>query len=113
MVRLISGLYWRDVKLLIFSGLEKLKRDSMVRRFKKWGPGFNLKFDIKVKKVTNKWHNLLHFTTEEDSSRVPGLWLNSQNGKPIIQLSVDNTALIGKIKDKLEDMEVSLSHFLL
>ena len=73
----------------------------MVRILKKWGPGFNLKFDINVTKITNKWHNLLHFTKEKDSSRVPGLWLNSQNGKPIIQLSVDNTALIGRIKDKL------------
>ena len=84
----------------------------MVRDLKKWGPGFNLKFDIKIKKVTNEWHNLLHFTTEDDSSRVPRLWLNSQNGKPIIQLSADNTALIGRIKDKLDDMDVSLGHFL-
>ena len=86
------------VKLLTFSGLENLKRNSMVRSLNKWGPGFNLKFDINVTKITNKWHNLLHFTTEEDSSRVPGLWLNSQNGKPIIQLSIENKALIGKIE---------------
>ena len=62
---------------------------------------------MKITKMPVGWHNIVHLTTEgnccEAGSRIPGLWLNSKNGKPYLYAAI---ALIGS--DHVPDKEITV-----
>ena len=50
---------------------------------------------MKITNSPDSWHNILHLTTGESccdsGTRIPGVWLNSRNGKPYLMASITMT----------------------
>ena len=63
---------------------------------------------MKITKSPVGWHNILHLTTGGNccgaGSRIPGVWLNSRNGKPYLYATV---AIIGVEKRKDITLEMN------
>ena len=66
-----------------------MKKNYLFKTFDRWGPDFDIKFDMKVlRSPKSEWTNIMHFTTRSDcvdsapgsncgkGTRVPGLWLH-------------------------------------
>ena len=55
-------------------------KDNLALTFDKWGPVFEITFDMKIIKVPDDWHNLYHWTTGRDSTRYPAIFIMSNFG---------------------------------
>ena len=43
---------------------------------------------MRIVNLPTAWHNILHFTTGGDNIRIPGLWLLTREGKPILKVVI-------------------------
>ena len=70
-------------------------KGNLVKTFSNFGPDFTITFNMKITKLPFGWHNVLHLTTGlsccEEGSRIPGLWLNSDSGKPFLHTDIGMT----------------------
>ena len=68
------------------------RKSYLVKTFSKFGPDFTITFEMKITKKPVGWTNILHLTTGKDccgaGTRIPGVWLNSRNGKPYLHATI-------------------------
>ena len=63
-------------------GTSQIQENRLVQTIDTWGPDFNIKFDMRIVKLPNGYHNILHYTTGGNANRIPALWLDSHRGRP-------------------------------
>ena len=67
---------------------------------------------MKITEVPVDWHNILHFTTGDNccgaGSRIPGLFLNSDDGNPYLNAAI---AMTGLIKAQSIELEMNKQYF--
>jgi len=72
-----------------------VERGNLNRTFSNFGPDFTITFDMRITEVPVDFHNILHLTYGRDcceaGTRIPGVWLNSSNGKPYLHAAIAMT----------------------
>merc|ERR1712157_311165 len=69
------------------------RQGNLAKMFESWGQNYQIMFNIKVTNLPGRKLNFMHFTTGKDccekGTRVPAVFLDQKNGKPVLE--IDNT----------------------
>ena len=61
------------------NGVVDIQKGNLVKTFFDWGQYFHISLHVTITQTSNQKMNIFHFTTDDQSSKYPALWITHQN----------------------------------